>query len=700
MGDDSKKPLSKDTAATKDGDAGGDVASGGTTRRGFVAGVGAAAAVATTSKVALAGKAAPRPLYRIHPAIGIARVGNADPNQQDGYFIGPEVPGYPTLQNDGPPLTPHKDSQGNVRPQAARFRIFEYAYIDGRLTPFREVNLQCSDVASITWTVHIANRKASFHLENGSAGDSTSGYPLPATGWRNPSVTDRRSLENDFGPRSIAGASAGPVDIDAPSPNNVPPGQSVALDQAGNPVIDYMGQLRTDYAGRLVFLGGKGKAASSTIPPTPLTHWSNNDTWFDDVGDGPVTATVTLKDGRSFSVDCTDSVSGKPWIGSAWVLVTPPKHAPGMQGGCISLYDLVFDISVRELTIPPESVLYDDGGPLASLRNMQASFAQGGLGADVEFPGYVPDFATEIWPMLLASYNYRWTTELVNAKMDSLMDPSLADPSSASLAARGGFWQYIRQPVGAIKLPGNRDMPRLRGDDPYQGQSLAHYMFAQTGPGVTKGGDPDAPKAADIASNIRSLPVLHTQWGLYQNWAAGPNSFTAPQTFPPQLPSPVITPHGLDQAAMENCIGGAFCPGIEVGWQVRHPALWAEPFRLNPNATSMYLDQDGNPEGIPVAPGHFSRQQALPWHADFNDCQTEGSYGWWPSARPTAVLLNPTDSLNKRVAWARPSGNKFASGTSYCDYPDMLANWYKFGFVDQDPVSGGYYEVERATDIV
>ena len=31
--------------------------------------------------------------YKIHPAIGIARVGNGHPDQ---FFIGPEIPGLPT----------------------------------------------------------------------------------------------------------------------------------------------------------------------------------------------------------------------------------------------------------------------------------------------------------------------------------------------------------------------------------------------------------------------------------------------------------------------------------------------------------------------------------------------------------------------------------------------------------------------------
>ena len=33
-------------------------------------------------------------VYRIHPAIGVARLGNADPST---FFIGPEAPGYGPL---------------------------------------------------------------------------------------------------------------------------------------------------------------------------------------------------------------------------------------------------------------------------------------------------------------------------------------------------------------------------------------------------------------------------------------------------------------------------------------------------------------------------------------------------------------------------------------------------------------------------
>ena len=62
------------------------------------------------------------PIYRIHPAIGIARVGNAD---RATFFIGPEFPNFGPA---GPPslaLFNYK-SGGLIRPQAARFRVYEY----------------------------------------------------------------------------------------------------------------------------------------------------------------------------------------------------------------------------------------------------------------------------------------------------------------------------------------------------------------------------------------------------------------------------------------------------------------------------------------------------------------------------------------------------------------------------------------------
>jgi len=64
---------------------------------------------------------------KIHPAIGIARVGNS-PSE---FFIGPEIPGVHVRPPGG-----YRDAQGRIKRQAARFRLFGY---DKKGKPVREI---------------------------------------------------------------------------------------------------------------------------------------------------------------------------------------------------------------------------------------------------------------------------------------------------------------------------------------------------------------------------------------------------------------------------------------------------------------------------------------------------------------------------------------------------------------------------------
>src|SRR5262245_49139754 len=83
-------------------------------------------------------------LYKIHPAIGIARVGNSP----DEFFIGPERVG----EQPDPPGG-FKDAQCRIKRQAARFRIYAH-HDDGTV---QEIT---ADEAEITWKVHLVNKKA------------------------------------------------------------------------------------------------------------------------------------------------------------------------------------------------------------------------------------------------------------------------------------------------------------------------------------------------------------------------------------------------------------------------------------------------------------------------------------------------------------------------------------------------------------
>src|SRR5215831_14889838 len=82
-------------------------------------------------------------VYKIHPAIGIARIGNSDE-----FFIGPERVG----EEPNPPGG-FKDAQCRVKRQAARFHIFAH-HDDGSVEEITDAE------ADITWTVHLVNSKA------------------------------------------------------------------------------------------------------------------------------------------------------------------------------------------------------------------------------------------------------------------------------------------------------------------------------------------------------------------------------------------------------------------------------------------------------------------------------------------------------------------------------------------------------------
>jgi hypothetical protein len=246
--------------------------------------------------------------YRIHPAIGVARVGDS----LDDFFIGPEAPGVPpTLTRPDASVVAsahrgtYKDIKSKVKRQGARFRIYQYTTnAAGSVTRVREIT--AAD-ARIEWEVHLANRKA-------AAQRIPESEEIPKSERRN-KHTPEKSLIIDGGPQSISGASQGRKRL-----------QGRFMNQVDVPI----GDLLTDAAGRLIVLGGFGK--SQSVPPgAALDSFANNDGWCDDTSDGPVRAKVTLHgDAQTVEAD------------PAWVLVAPPDFAPSIEN-VITLYDVVYD---------------------------------------------------------------------------------------------------------------------------------------------------------------------------------------------------------------------------------------------------------------------------------------------------------------------------------------------------------------------
>ena len=80
---------------------------------------------------------------KIHPAIGVARVGDSP----DGFFVGPESPG--DAGSDGP----YKDGAGRIKRQAARFREAEVRPLLER--GGADFFLHCGEWGQRTWTAMI-----------------------------------------------------------------------------------------------------------------------------------------------------------------------------------------------------------------------------------------------------------------------------------------------------------------------------------------------------------------------------------------------------------------------------------------------------------------------------------------------------------------------------------------------------------------
>ena len=201
---------------------------------------------------------------RIHPAVGIARVGRSP----EGFFIGPEIPGVapaPPRTADAP--AGFRDRKGHLKRQAARFRVFAYDKSD------RLIGEVTGREAKIVWTVHLRNTKAA-----GRRFDGLKRRTPP----RNPRWRDRRSLVLD----------------PAPAPARVQ-GAGARLDllcfqfmkRAFQQPLK-LGTLRTDAFGRLLVLGGHGHAGTLTDAALDAgeNNYANRDGWYDDVSDGPVTA--------------------------------------------------------------------------------------------------------------------------------------------------------------------------------------------------------------------------------------------------------------------------------------------------------------------------------------------------------------------------------------------------------------------------
>jgi hypothetical protein len=222
--------------------------------------------------------------------------------------------------------------------------------------------------------------------------------------------------------------------------------------------------------------------------------------------------------------------------------------------------------------------------------------------------------------------------------------------------------------------------------------------------------------ALSNVSPSKFLRLTDTMLFILKQWAAGKFINERLEEIPP-----AVVPQGeqLDRGSLGNMLGGAFCPGGEVCWIVRNPAIYSEPYRINqatptPGGLTQPLvvanASNGNINGASLAaglePGDFTKYDALPWQADFNECSTQPidityeewnniypeSTGdpvqdvqqltyWWPAHRPMQVttFLGPPKSHNYGGGQWSPTSQNHEGDLM------MVTEWANLGFVLSNP---------------
>jgi hypothetical protein len=362
------------------------------------------------------------PIYRIHPAIGIARLGNSP----DEFSISPETPaalpiacdanGNPLVSADGQTqqtTSTFKDKEGRIKRQAARFQIYVYdeKHPDGK--PLKigdaiEGGGNHGKLIDIQWRVYLANKKSAWYEfkqlegEHGYAAD----HPL-----RNASITDldeRQFLIIDPGPQVVDSNSR----------------RRARFDRSGNGLyaatfpphklepekIDTLGELLTDDSGRLLVLGGHGHSGSFLrgFGQPRIDTYANNDGWFDDTSDGPVMARLVM---YSSEVDRTRFIDVEY---PAWVVSAYPAYVPEILD-MVTLDDVTYNTAVTQFAYRTD--VYGTVGTFAQPQKINPE----DLGALMHWqasnltwnPDYKPWFYRDIWPILFRADEYTYLTNVL-----------------------------------------------------------------------------------------------------------------------------------------------------------------------------------------------------------------------------------------------------------------------------------------------
>lgn len=697
--------------------------------------------------------------FKIHPAIGCARIGNSEefylaPEQTGALPIECDAQGREITDQNGTPVraSQFKESgnPGRIKRQAARFRIF--VYDENQLDSRRELKIGDKyqfqlntsttgpqliegTVVDIAWTVHLANKKASWYAfsENNGMHGYGPDHPL-----RNPEVTQpdrRRQLIIDPGPHTVSGddgkASFAKNDGSA-YPQSFPP-------EAIQPYsITTLGEMMTNEDDaqhrRLIVLGGYGRsgykgADGNTIPV--ISSYANNDGWYDDVADGPVRAQIKYSYIHLYTDATGKPVRKKQFAfydvdAPAWLLVGYPSYAPEIED-MITMDEAIYDLSVRHFAFDP--AVYGVA-PFDRRSNQPGTAADWSVWRNnaTYNPDYYPRFFRDIWPIFKRPDVYRYTLDFDmftggdphnTGTGGNLSKTVLSQPPQNGIDPNRQHREFI---YAIMRKQGQENLYTVPGDLSERDRN------STAGPRLMpmlNGNNPIDNTTPDKFLRMTDTQLFFLkQWrdGKFINecaeWEEGNASCDNPRADPPE------TGESIDRGVLGNVLGGAFCPGAEVGWIMLNPAIYSAPYRIRQAAYTagglsipapIAIKDGSQADDIArgMEPGDLTKYMGLPWQADFHECTDQNinvTYELWNTIYPASTGDPVKQNIAYNIPWwpgHRPMVVQKASGGQYywaSGIPDnhaggvqMVRDWVNLGFVKFDPNDGnpGYYQIER-----
>jgi hypothetical protein len=635
-------------------------------------------------------------VFRLHPTINFARVGTSDE-----YYLSPETSaGLPTpgggatvgglpIRNgtEDEPITSDdlRDREGRLLRQAARFRLFAYPFrapdrypcgtgeeiVVGSTLPDGRV------VKDVVWTVHLANKKANAYNVVPSAGLAAYDGQVPQL--RNPSVygdvdapSRLKQLVIDPGPRAITARQGGLVAFDAGTPAGYSDGAGGIREQ-----LNYPKSFPQDSNTRLFEPSGPlNTLGELTTDPEGrllvLPGRGRTAAQYDEYGD-PIACTGDLNNAGWFDDAADGPVSA--------TIVFEDGTAEEAFGAWVICTDPAYAPQIRNVVSVWDDV-YDAW--IRTLELRPEIYRDGAFDRS-----YRPVFAADIHPIFRAAALQRWTANL----------PELAVRAHEAVEA-----------IGAADDPDATLMSALA------------YVRNPNVEGELSVGVPLMPLSLGEAGTD-FLAVSRTQYFMLEQWSRNHFEATGEAGLGPG--------EYLDMAALSNCLGGRYVPGIEVSYPIRQSDLYetdwrtsgAGPFRIKPKPLA-YADADadtpllsggwiplhGMTDGL--EPGDMTKFMSIPWQTDYNSCSihqpsinTSGAntasgspltlYWSWPSQRPDAVypatqVVNGV--LPDRVWSIRGPGTLTTDAKTAATFQSALqaiTDWDRIGVVLQGTAIAG-----------